>query len=339
MLLSSTEGSRERIHHQKILKMDLKVSSWTIIFIYILSLMLSLHCKVTTGDASDLLSSPEGFHLRLSIIVDERSMKKNEVMKVLESANNLTSREVNIHLQLMGLILIPMPLEMSSRSNGSEIIHWMLETSPSKDYDLLMLLHSKRFDYDGPYAVTSDWPCTRFSRGLVDVQYISENKGNVSSVIAGVVLNNIYYKQSTDKCSCPRKKSCVEQQAINGSTVSDCFKNKFREKLMNKTKQLPDNPSYYCLWSPVSEKLSSKAICGNGIVESGEPCDCHYHDKGCREYCSSTCSWIKRRWTIRDHVIGGVIIFIEVLIIICLCCLTTCVHKKRRRTRNDTELE
>ena len=310
----------------------MKVFSWTMIFISILTLILSLHCKVTTGDVPDPFSSSEGFHFRLSIIVDEKSMRKNQVMKVLESVNNLTSREVNIHLQLMGLILIPMPLEINSGTNDSEIMHWMLRTSPSKDYDFLMLLHSKPLDYDGSYAVTLNWPCTHFSRSLVNVQYISENKGNVSSVIAGVVLNNIYYKESIDKCSCPRKKSCVEQQAINGSTISDCFKNQFRERLiMNHTKKLQDNPSYSCLWSPVSEKLSSKGICGNGIVEYEEPCDCHYHDKKCKEYCSNTCSWIKRRWTIKDHVIGGVIIIVQVLFITCLCCLMMCISKRRKR--------
>ncbi|KAI1294168.1 hypothetical protein HDE_06131 [Halotydeus destructor] len=79
-------------------------------------------------------------------------------------------------------------------------------------------------------------------------------------------------------CSCPEKCCVMAASSCEGKRASwsSCSK----EALEYWAPGTPDS----CLQRP-EVGLSAAAICGNGLVEAGETCDCHHHDTQCKACC------------------------------------------------------
>ncbi|KAI1294220.1 Disintegrin and metalloproteinase domain-containing protein 9 [Halotydeus destructor] len=96
----------------------------------------------------------------------------------------------------------------------------------------------------------------------------------------------------TIDCSCPEK-TCVMQPSLSDIPAwTECSRQRFEDlawKRKDVCYQRPNNTGKY-------------AICGNGIVEDGEQCDCHHRDALCKLCCSATSCRLTKAYCITTPV-------------------------------------
>ncbi|KAI1294157.1 Zinc metalloproteinase-disintegrin-like BjussuMP-1 [Halotydeus destructor] len=91
----------------------------------------------------------------------------------------------------------------------------------------------------------------------------------------GHVLGMRHY---AGNCACPAT-SCVMKPTLSDTLAwSDCSRASFESVASKLVKNCYDRPNI----------AAGHAICGNGIVEGKEQCDCHHQDAICKKCCSAT---------------------------------------------------
>ena len=147
----------------------------------------------------------------------------------------------------------------------------------------------------------------------------------ISKLIAKEVMNSLFVEiyRPDDNCSCLMNNgtlyACLTDsnyfieinQITEATTASHCFKRDFLTFLAQ-------NPSrIQCVFDPVFPENSSLSICGNGILEAYEDCECFFNNDTCHQECDiRTCLFPKEEqsWT-QNNVISTVVIVIVLVFV------------------------
>nr|pir hypothetical protein F27D9.7 - Caenorhabditis elegans [Caenorhabditis elegans] len=212
-----------------------------------------------------------------------------------------------------------------------DFISWKKEQQNLIEHDVTVLL---RHNYEGGIA---------YSNGIC-----SKNSLMISGFLPDATMNNAWvfmhqlahvigltHKQQT-KCEC--------NTAINGSGFPECSVQEMVDKLSNSSCLIQESPSF--AKNTVVPKKGSLPVCGNGLQEDEEECDC-----GPERFCDNIlCDAVKCRFIVQKAYLTTFIplgfAFIAFVILLfgkyCLCSLfaslrNTGHREQMEKNRGDIE--
>ena len=294
-----------------------------------------------------LLERSRGFHFRIYVIADENVVSRNEVIQMINTVNSITSRELNLHLQFIGLkmytweeTVVYQDIEMAA-----DVIHYM------KDFDHLIIIEGsvntsqimETSLYTDDQIFRRNLTCYWRSIGVLysPLIYLRET---TLQIVTSIITSNFWPSQSSS-CLCKKAtlETCIEETfEIERSKVIQCQKDLFSYVVENKINlfsvvPVGKNISHNCLERDTDAQLTQEGleICGNGIVEEAhEDCDCDYYDSSCKKECDS-CSWTDHHWTLvkegqslRFKMI--IVVLVVVMIVVIICGIGFCIRNWRK---------
>lgn len=261
---------------------------------------------VVTQGADDPLKSKRGMVLGIYVVNGlSDTFPEFQVKRVIQGANDITSREANIHLQIIGSDdkRAVAHLQTSQKPMLVDMIDVGVITYVDKTkYDtFIIFFNDTRFSIPKPFVNIT---CNVAS---VNVIYATDKTGSLHAkaklirfVAGSILMNNYFYGDINDlvslpeTCLCSGNQTCLSDDLSFQTTsekASSCFKETFCKLLTNETgldHRKEANVTYDCLFKDLDVNNSHWTIAGNGIVEEGETCDCFYYDSECKEGCVMT---------------------------------------------------
>ena len=257
----------------------LNVRIWTIAII----LSLSVNCQNNQGNKLEI----QGLLLKVNVFVTHAVMlPENDLKSVFREANSLTS-QVNLHLQVI-----------SYETNVTEerFLDRIKDGLPGFS---LVYINDVVEKYPSPMSYTNTFGCrtevtsTSFiAIGQIPLNNEVTGKRNtldfLSRMTVAVIFWSIHSRESLEKdtnCICIYDKHhpCLSSsQGVSGnsSSISRCFE-----------QETVKFDNFACLTELLNASQSKISICGNGIIEANEVCDCHVFNFTCKETCdTSVCS-------------------------------------------------
>lgn len=235
---------------------------------------------------SDPLNDLNGLHERVFIAGNSRFIGQDYLKLVMEATNDIMSSALNIHLQVIGFYIqeglsLPFILEMKGRIYDS--LH----------YNTAFLLVSESLKLPNLGNVS----CIRQSVNIISVINEHDQLTDapvLSKKLAGNLMMSLFFKLSaSQRCSCSDAALCLSDDVTFETTskeASSCFKDSL-VKLMKKEEifsSIYNDSNHACLWNRRPSSQESKmSILGNGVVETGEECDCHFKDFDCQQGCKN----------------------------------------------------
>jgi hypothetical protein len=290
----------------KLIPIDMS-STYFLLFFFIIKTSIN-------GERSEErnLQSPKGLTYRLAIRIDEgdtgfSSLKQTmtqHMTQLMTKVNEITSSELNIHLQVTYLqetVLENLNMDTHTRiRNAADSM--ARESSKVEEFDHFILFHS-RPAYR--YQMSYNKPCNRKSvsrinlhEKILDAPVFPYDDDFLVRLTAKAVIQNILHVShyaSSESCVCEDIKfthsQCLSDDnkgsfytMTSSRQVSDCYKQTLISKIHEK--------QFACLkTSEANESQSIIPICGNGLTEGSEECDCYFRDNDCRTMCNkSICS-------------------------------------------------
>ena len=256
-------------------------------------------------------------------IKEEYNISIRDIRQIFEGASRITSSQLNIHLQILDYKRIelyywyfpdPITLLEVMQSKAEEMYDkWV-------HFDHFILLHTNNFTSGTltPYQpiFLENNACSKHSIGLLNIrdgdtrdkQVKVLPKDNLSRLIAKDVMWSVFrtfYSQS--RCKCDDSSICLTEDTLfgfrqtNSSMASSCFKTDLNFlltglktldtlKVPNELRKGDDSHNYDCLDNdrpPGKVANRSISICGNGIREKKEQCDCFAFDQKCASNCDT----------------------------------------------------
>jgi len=228
------------------------------------------------------------YHAKLAVLYDIERLNLTQLPLVLYQVNKILSSQINVHLQVVATYGVAKEIIVNNDTlyNVGQIILNQRKIS----FDTLLAIHggyNKYFDQN----ISRNTTCTgRLSRVLVPITYIDET-GDVlnweTDKIVGMTaaaLFQVFLTRPDMNCKggCPDSQTCVSDVSpwylADGKSASSCYIEGFRNVLKY--------TRAYCFFQVPNPDKSVIPVCGNGIIEINETCDCHAHDNACLKNCN-----------------------------------------------------
>ncbi|KAI1294208.1 Zinc metalloproteinase-disintegrin-like halysase [Halotydeus destructor] len=209
--------------------------------------------------------------------------------KIIRDSNKLY-KELNVHLMVVGRVVETDKAHMVKRETMSKHLNAMNsyteEKYAGKDYE--SLLYFTGYWFEGEVTGVAYWTkvCTDLRAVLVRYQntatsvFSEKQLVNIAVHEMGHTLGMLHDETG---CDCPEE-CCIMLDSVcparshHWSSCSRGYLEKYAVVTTESCYQRPDS------------SLSVVPICGNGLVEADEECDCHHHDTTCHACCSTdTC--------------------------------------------------
>ena len=294
-----------------------------------------------------LLNSTRGMVCRIAVFVDgiaHNLQKDNSLKSLLEAVNQDISKDINIHLQVIHISNHSMPSIPQEALPTVDVLIYEAGTlvrstrRSGLDYDHLILLHASNIS-------TILWPvlkerkkCQHESVNIIPLKvfrnaskewvYVTDKEYLLKMVILGTVdsiTQDLYLeKPNALKCLCygSRQIPCLESlQKLDNDDLSvypfhklDWFIQDAKKAIASMIKEKGIR-NILGLLNEVYSNTTVMSICGNGITELGEQCDCFFRDQDCRHACDiKTCNFNQLTRTTRI-IIAAVVVVLIVMVI------------------------
>lgn len=230
---------------------------------------------------------PQTKYVELALVVDQkRFIIKNRSVnavrdEMVQLANLLDTyfKQLNIRIALIGLKIFDTGNPFSVEGNAGDVlgrfVDWRKTTlSPQIRNDAAQLVVGQGAYPGGVLGMAFVGSvCSASTSGAISV-FSDNNLQYYSTVAAHELGHNLGMSHDSNGCSC----QCIMAPSASGSTkFSDCSDNAFE--------RLIQGGGGACLRNiPAQDSIISVPRCGNGILESGEECDC-----GTPQECNTTC--------------------------------------------------
>ena len=262
-----------------------------------------------------------GLHLRLFVATDLEATKTFEnkfpgtlpdtsyflsIKQLLEYTNKVLT-QVNIHLIVSARDVWKRRLikEHESYSDDIEENKRLLEKTagdawyiPVKDFDLGVMMSGKNYPvkydasqnpekYHGVGGGSEACPGEGYTRSFIVLPLFYDSREQPVNVIgrelARLIFKTIITFPTDHNCSQEPCK-CIFDLDSNSTVIPKCFVDELKQQMEFSF------PEVICLEVDPKAVMSFFDICGNGIQESSELCDCHAFDSKCQCYydCKST---------------------------------------------------
>ena len=240
--------------------------------------------------SADPNPNPDPTILDILVVADANHFADHHIRRIISMANNITSSQINLHLKIVGKILVYFNPEMDFYEKP--VIND--EIYVKRNFEHMIIIKGKK-DKLTPF-LSFNRGCNKNSYAMMPISL----KDNVtmsdpvllSRMVAASVFMTLYYNKHTDcKCGTPTTPSmkCLSDDPDFNTTSNEaslCFKRRYTQ-LLNSY-----GPYLKCLWGKTAKRPIAIPICGNGVVERYEDCDCFYYMHYCKEICNwKICSW------------------------------------------------
>lgn len=245
-------------------------------------------------------SLPQTKYVELVLVVDNlRFNFKNQNSsavrdEMVQLANLLDSyyKQLNIRIALIGLEIFnkenPFNVEGSAGEVLSRFVKWRKEELlPRLRHDVGQLIVGRSGAYLGGVLGMAfvGTVCSVHSSGGINV-FRDNSLQYFSTVVAHELGHNLGMNHDVDYCTC--NGSCIMGGSASGaSKFSNCSENNFERLILN--------GGGVCLRNqPFSGHIITVPICGNGILEDKEQCDCGRPQECTNKCCdAATCTLTK----------------------------------------------
>ncbi|XP_018616780.1 disintegrin and metalloproteinase domain-containing protein 9 isoform X2 [Scleropages formosus] len=232
---------------------------------------------------------PQTRYIELALVVDKNryDFKKgnmtaiNEEMVTLANLMDGYYKELNIRVALVGLEVLssgnPFNVTGSAGSVLGNFVNWRKTSlSPRIRNDVAQLVVGLPSSYPGGILGMAfvGTVCSASTSGGISV-YSDNSLSYYSTIMAHEMGHNLGMSHDDTRCQC-NGSACIMYSYASGSTLfSQCSGNDFESLILQ--------GGGICL-NNMPTNVISLPSCGNGIVESGEQCDC-----GTPQECTNKC--------------------------------------------------
>jgi hypothetical protein len=270
---------------------------------------------------------------------------------MLSAVNFITSRELNIHLQWIGVKMKANWGSQKGKQIYSQILYLAAkEVYPKKLYDHLIVLqgqaNSAEMGFNSDHIYRKNLTCHRESIGIIYTPktHYDNTKTTIREMVTSILLSNYYASPTDSTCLCRSGESfgCLPvlqpKQRITETRIIQCQKDLFAKAIEADLvlTNIFHSTNHSCLKRTPNSRHTPNGleISRNGILEGDEECDCDYYDDACYEECIPP-SWSEihykkerqRKKKVRYSIVGGIVAIIVIFSVIGLFLI---LKKKRK---------
>lgn len=263
-------------------------------FTIVVVVLLIMTTTQGTQDYMDF-ESERGFLVQLFVAADATHMPLERVQEIFGKANNVTSSEANVHLQIINTSLLSYESNRVTQNTWRRTILPKMSQNQRIKYDLAFVLVRNLL---GSFPLrTAKSACNDVNFvNLINIKngYITEwTTEHLVTLVAVMIKYNVLEKvpsslssqyfrnyadcQSTNRCV-PGKEVCLNADLAPNDDRQEhnCFVLRPQTSCITNYEELT-----------ATEASTALTIHGNGIRELGEECDCFFRDRECKMTCDA----------------------------------------------------
>ncbi|KAI1288326.1 Disintegrin and metalloproteinase domain-containing protein 28 [Halotydeus destructor] len=255
-----------------------------------------------------LTPPPKNLFLELVLVIDNAMFKayssnKTLIMDFVHQLGRVANRvykELEVQVSIKHVEIWDEKDAIERTDNFTMLLprftKYAIETLyPKYQYDAIQLLTGVYYKEDAVGKAYLEKVCSPYSVGIVQFADHDDQRRPQNLFVWTIIheighnlgLQHIDVREVddgyvSDTCLCDDESGeCImwPQTAYGSFTWSSCSYDRFEELRLDST--------YWCLENvPVTSK---QPLCGNGVIEMGEECDCDLHDSECKGCCDRDC--------------------------------------------------